>query len=320
MVGGRLGVGFIGSGFITRFHLRSWRRVRDADVLGVWSPNARTRGRGRGASRATSHRRDARLRLHRRDGRRDPTIDCIWICGPNHARDREHGGDRRRAQAGRGSSSASPARSRSARNVAEAKRMRRARSRSGRPARLPREPALRAGRRARDARSLGARRGAHRPPLPRARGRGAQRAAHAVVLAGRPAGRRRAQRHDVPQRRGRRASAHRSPAPPRTACARSKVSAHIARLKWSRPEYAELLKETMGAEVDYAKRARPRTSRAPPSSTWTRRAKPLSAKSTTSWSFVGAGLRLSDRAARPGVLDVEELARDRLASSSSAGG
>jgi DNA polymerase I-like protein with 3'-5' exonuclease and polymerase domains len=36
----RLGVGFIGSGFMTRFHLRSWVAVRDADVLGVWSPTA----------------------------------------------------------------------------------------------------------------------------------------------------------------------------------------------------------------------------------------------------------------------------------------
>ena len=35
----RLGVGFIGSGFITRFHMRSWAGVRDADVRGVWSPN-----------------------------------------------------------------------------------------------------------------------------------------------------------------------------------------------------------------------------------------------------------------------------------------
>ena len=36
----RLGVGFIGSGFITRFHLQSWKTVRDADVLGIWSPNS----------------------------------------------------------------------------------------------------------------------------------------------------------------------------------------------------------------------------------------------------------------------------------------
>ena len=35
----RLGVGFIGSGFNTRFHIQAWQGVRDADVLGVWSPN-----------------------------------------------------------------------------------------------------------------------------------------------------------------------------------------------------------------------------------------------------------------------------------------
>ena len=34
-----LGVGFIGSGFNTRFHIQAWQGVRDADVLGVWSPN-----------------------------------------------------------------------------------------------------------------------------------------------------------------------------------------------------------------------------------------------------------------------------------------
>lgn len=33
----KLGVGFIGSGFVTRFHIQSWAGVRDADVLGVYS-------------------------------------------------------------------------------------------------------------------------------------------------------------------------------------------------------------------------------------------------------------------------------------------
>jgi len=32
------GVGFIGSGFVTKFHLQAWRGVRDADVLGIYSP------------------------------------------------------------------------------------------------------------------------------------------------------------------------------------------------------------------------------------------------------------------------------------------
>src|SRR5260370_17364029 len=39
MSGKRLGVGFVGSGFNARFHLLAFQSVRDADVLGVWSPN-----------------------------------------------------------------------------------------------------------------------------------------------------------------------------------------------------------------------------------------------------------------------------------------
>ena len=39
MKNGRLGVGFVGSGFNTRFHIQGFTGVRDADVLGVWSPN-----------------------------------------------------------------------------------------------------------------------------------------------------------------------------------------------------------------------------------------------------------------------------------------
>jgi len=42
MTGSRLGVGFIGSGFVAKFHLEAWRGVRDADVLGVWSPKTLT--------------------------------------------------------------------------------------------------------------------------------------------------------------------------------------------------------------------------------------------------------------------------------------
>ena len=34
----RLGIGFVGSGFITRFHVQSFVGVREADVRGVWSP------------------------------------------------------------------------------------------------------------------------------------------------------------------------------------------------------------------------------------------------------------------------------------------
>jgi predicted dehydrogenase len=72
----------------------------------------------------------------------------------------------------------------------------------------------------------------------------------------------------------------------------TKVSAQISSLKWSRPEYAELLREMMGPEVDYLKR---------PSEDFARatinyedeQGTPLIVETTTSWSYVGPGLRLS---------------------------
>ena len=73
MAGRRLGVGFIGSGFITRFHLLSWQAVRDADVLGIWSPN-----RGRAESTAAYARE---LRVGRGEGLR---LDHRHGGGPGH--------------------------------------------------------------------------------------------------------------------------------------------------------------------------------------------------------------------------------------------
>src|SRR4030095_2607079 len=82
---GRLGVGFIGSGFITRFHIKSWIAVRDADVRGVWSPHAGH------AEEAASLARELRVGEARAFSSIEemvaaPEIDCIWICGPNHMR------------------------------------------------------------------------------------------------------------------------------------------------------------------------------------------------------------------------------------------
>src|SRR4030095_14278696 len=82
---GRLGVGFIGSGFITRFHIKSWIAVRDADVRGVWSPHAGH------AEEAAALARSLRVGAARAFASIEemvaaPEIDCIWICGPNHAR------------------------------------------------------------------------------------------------------------------------------------------------------------------------------------------------------------------------------------------
>ncbi len=71
-----------------------------------------------------------------------------------------------------------------------------------------------------------------------------------------------------------------------------RVTAHIASLKWSRPEYARKLQKQFGKEVDYTKR---------PSEDFasltvefeTADGHTVFGEASTSWSFVGAGLRLS---------------------------
>ncbi|MEM6646774.1 MAG: Gfo/Idh/MocA family oxidoreductase, partial [Bacteroidota bacterium] len=81
----RLGIGFIGSGFIARFHIQSWVAVRDADILGVWSPNranaeeAAALSRTLGVGQAKAYDSITAMIA-------DPAIDCLWICGPNHKR------------------------------------------------------------------------------------------------------------------------------------------------------------------------------------------------------------------------------------------
>jgi predicted dehydrogenase len=71
-----------------------------------------------------------------------------------------------------------------------------------------------------------------------------------------------------------------------------RVTGHIASLKWSQPAYAKRLSESMGKDVDYTKR---------PSEDFasvmiefeTAEGRRVLGEATTSWSFVGAGLRLS---------------------------
>jgi predicted dehydrogenase len=82
---GRLGVGFIGSGFNARFHLQAWSGVRDADVLGVWSPK---RERAESAAALARELDVGAAKAYRSitDMVADPAIDAIWLTGPNHAR------------------------------------------------------------------------------------------------------------------------------------------------------------------------------------------------------------------------------------------
>ena len=162
----RLGIGFIGSGFNARFHMQAFRGVRDADVLGVWSPNAKNAADGAPSSRGARRRRRRKpYRVDRRDGRRSRHRRDLAVRAQSRAH-RERRGDRRRdrARAGR-RSRASPARSRwratSPRRSGCCELVKRVRAR----ARLPREPGLRAAGRARTRADLGARRA--RPPAVR---------------------------------------------------------------------------------------------------------------------------------------------------------
>jgi predicted dehydrogenase len=71
-----------------------------------------------------------------------------------------------------------------------------------------------------------------------------------------------------------------------------KVSAQIASLKWSRPEYVAMLKKNMSPDVDYEHRPAEDFARATINYV-DKDQNPLIVEVTTSWSYVGPGLRLS---------------------------
>jgi predicted dehydrogenase len=81
----RLGVGIVGAGFVAKFHIRSWVAVRDADILGIVSRREQTAGEAAALSRelgvgeAKVFRSVAEMVAH-------PEIDAVWICSPNFTR------------------------------------------------------------------------------------------------------------------------------------------------------------------------------------------------------------------------------------------
>lgn len=77
-----------------------------------------------------------------------------------------------------------------------------------------------------------------------------------------------------------------------------RITAHIASLKWSRPEYAKDLAQRMGKEVDYRKH--PSEDFASATIEFeTDTGTTAIGEVTTSWSYVGAGLRLSSEVLGP---------------------
>jgi predicted dehydrogenase len=81
----RLGVGMIGGGFVGRFHIRSWLGVRDSDILGVVSRRRETAAEA-AALAAEIGVGDAKVFGSVTEMVADPSIDALWILAPNFTR------------------------------------------------------------------------------------------------------------------------------------------------------------------------------------------------------------------------------------------
>ena len=286
---GRLGVGFIGSGFMTRFHIRSWEAVRDADIRGIYSP---TRANAESAAMLARSLQvgDAKAFGSIEAMVEDESIDCIWLCGPNFARVENM--ERIVAAIKQGAKLKAIACEKPlARNAAEAARM----------VQLVEEAGVLHGYLENQLFAPNLERGKE---IVWARG---------AAFAGRPYLARAAEEHAGPHMPwfwqgdlqgggvlndmmchslevGRYLLT--KPGAPRDSIRPVKVSAQIASLKWSRPDYVKQLQGVMSEKVDYARHPAEDFARA--SVTYVdEKGTPLIVEATTSWSFVGAGLRLT---------------------------
>ena len=286
----RLGVGFIGSGFNARFHMQAFKAVRDADVLGVWSPNAKNAD----SAARLAHDLDigeARAFKSIGDMVADPTIDAIWLTGPNHARIENIEEIVHAVESGRGSLRGIACEKPLARNVAEAKKVRDLVSKAGiahgyleNQVFAPQVETGRALLWARGAATTGRpylaraaeeHSGPHMPWFWRGELQGGgvlnDMMCHSALVV----------RHLLTK-----------PGAARDSVRPARITAHIASLKWTRPEYAKRLSKSMGKDVDYAKT--PAEDFASTTIEFeTDDGHTVVGEASTSWSFVGAGLRLS---------------------------
>jgi predicted dehydrogenase len=286
----RLGVGFVGSGFNARFHLQAFRAVRDADVLGVWSPNGKHAEETAALARALDVGQ-ARTYRSLAEMVADSAIDALWLCGPNHARVANVEEIVEAVTRGKGTLKGLACEKPLARNVAEATRVTELVKRAGIPhGYLENQvfaPAVSQGRaliwsrgasltgRPYLARAAEEHSGPHMPWFWRGELQGggvlSDMMCHSALVV----------RHLLAK-----------PGAPLASVRPVRITGHIASLKWSRPAYAQRLQQRMGREVDYTKT---------PSEDFasvilefaTDDGATVFGEATTSWSFVGAGLRLS---------------------------
>jgi len=286
----RLGIGFIGGGFIARFHIKSLIGVRDTDVLGVVSKPRDT------AEEAAIFAReigvgDAKAYDSITDMVADKNIHALWICAPNFTRIEVMEEIVHAIETGKGELIGVTCEKPLGRNVAEAQRM----------LELAQKVDLLDGYLENQVFS---------PSITRGKeiiwGRGA-------ATTGRPFLARAAEEHSGPhmpwfwegelQGGGvlNDMMCHSveearfmltEPGKPRDSIKPVSVSAHTDCLKWQRPKYADILSKNSGGKTDYLKR---------PSEDFARslieyldeNGEKIIVETTTSWCFVGEGLRLS---------------------------
>ena len=281
----RLGVGIIGAGFVGSFHIRSWEAVRHADILGVCSRTAESAERGARLARDLDVGQ-ARAFASVTEMVQDPAIDAVWICVPNFARLAVM---EEIAAAGAGQLKGLACEKPLGRNVREARRM----------------LAL--------AEEMGVLHGylenqLFMPPVVRGKELLWRRGAAST---GRPYLARSAEEHSGPHEpwfwSGKEQGGGvlndmmchsleaarfllQDPSKPRSSMTPRTVSCDIATLKWARDEYIEQLKKDMG--VDYAENPTEDFARATVTYE-TDEGHAVITEATTSWSYVGPGLRLT---------------------------
>ena len=81
-----LGIGFIGGGFITRFHIQSLISVRNVDVIGVMSKTKTSAEESASIARNIGVGDNARAEESITEMIADPNIHALWVCSPNFAR------------------------------------------------------------------------------------------------------------------------------------------------------------------------------------------------------------------------------------------
>ena len=82
----RIGIGFIGGGFITRFHIQSLISVRNCDVVGVMSKTMSSAEESVALANKIGVGNNAKAYKAITDMIADSSIDALWVCSPNFAR------------------------------------------------------------------------------------------------------------------------------------------------------------------------------------------------------------------------------------------